>query len=292
MFDGIIKNMLTDLARAGLVGFAAYLGLQPNSSTYNEFVAGGLSVFAGVWMWWENRGHQQITDALKNVTNKTTVGAALASPGTGNGGKAIAALSLFVLASLGYGMCGPARAQMAVKAPPVVATPVCATSFCTGFYAGGGFDGNGTNADIIGSGLDNSVFGAGAVPSLQAGYQYWNGSVFIDGEAGIGYLVPSKGVTGAGILAYQEMQLGGKLSGLLGTSAPITVPSALSADLISLYVALGVAEMTGTNGLSSGAGAKFVLGPNALLDLGYRYIPFNNGKNDNLVRVRFSYIFK
>jgi opacity protein-like surface antigen len=205
-----------------------------------------------------------------------------------------------ILATLLACAAPAAAADMPIKAAPYAAIPVCATSFCTGWYVGGGFDGNGTNADIIGSGLDNSVFGAGAIPSVQGGFQYWNGTYFIDGEVSVGYSIPTSGTVIAqrGALGIQELQVGGKLSGLLGTSSPITVPSVLTADLISLYAAIGVAEEVGATALSSGAGAKFVCGSNCLIDLGYRYLPFNSTsgnlsvKADNLVRVRFSYIFK
>ena len=198
--------------------------------------------------------------------------------------------------------------------PPVVfkaavAVPSCTTSLCTGFYVGGGIDGNGTSADILGSGLDGSVFGGGAIPTIDAGYQLWNSAnnIFFDIEAGAGYAVPVASTINAvnvnpaqkGWLAYQELQVGGKLSGLLGTSSqPITTPSALLSDLIAPYVALGVAEESGATGLETGAGAKFAITPNGVLDVGYRYIPFNSTdgvttlKADNLVRIRFNYIFK
>jgi opacity protein-like surface antigen len=285
MFDSFIKNLLSDAAKNIVGGFAVYLvsvGILPTSME-NNFVAVGVTIVLGIYTWYENNKTTLVADAAKIGTSSKTLSAAVAKTSA-----ATAAMLLFAVMLFG----SDARAQMLTKAPPVAPTPVCATSFCSGFYAGAGFDGNGTNADIIGSGLDNSVFGGGAVPSVQAGYQYWNGSLFIDGEGSIGYLVPAKGVSGAGALGIEEMQLGGKLSDLLGNSAPVTVPSAISADLISLYAAIGVAEMSGSNGFDSGAGAKFVLGPNMLMDLGYRYLTFNNGKNDNLVRVRFSYIFK
>jgi opacity protein-like surface antigen len=196
--------------------------------------------------------------------------------------------------------------RLPVKAP-LAAVPVCTTSFCTGFYFGAGFDGNGSNADILGSGLSGSVFAAGAVPSVQAGYQLWNGTLFLAGEVGAGYVIPSASTINSvsvdpaqkGWLAYQEAQLGGTLSGLLGTgSTAVTVPNGLLVDLIAPYVALGVAEEQHATGLETGAGAKFVITPNGVLDVGYRYIPFNSTvlgvtqKADNLVRVRFSYIFK
>ena len=194
------------------------------------------------------------------------------------------------------------------KAPIVRAapTPVCTTSFCTGFYFGGGIDGNGTNADILGSGLSGSVFGAGAIPSVDAGYQFWNGSILYGVEVGVGYVVPTASSINTvdvnpaqkGFIGYQELQVGGKLSGLFGTnSPPPTVPTLLAADLIAPYVAIGVGETTGATALSTGAGLKFAISANGLLDIGYRFMPFNSTsgpvvvKNDNLIRVRFNYVY-
>lgn len=187
-------------------------------------------------------------------------------------------------------------------------TPACAIAFCTGPYAGGGLDGNGTSADIIGSGLNGSVFGAGAIPSIDAGYQYWNGSILFDGEAGIGYAMPSRNsVNGlnaspgqTGWLAYQEFQVGGQLSGLLGqNSQPVTVPTALAPYLIAPYAAIGVAEQQGgSTGMDVGAGLKFAFSPNLLLDLGYRHYSLTTvsgpvvTKDDNLIRLRLNYVFK
>jgi opacity protein-like surface antigen len=205
------------------------------------------------------------------------------------------------LISLGLlAMTVPAMAaDLPVKAPPLIPVSTCTTAFCTGFYLGGGIDGSGTNADIIGGGLDNSVFGAGAFPTVDGGFQIWNGSWLLAAEASVGYSVPTTGdVTSTGWLATQEMQLGGKLSGLLGTSQPITIPAAISADLIAPYVALGVGEEKGATAFESGAGAKFALGNNMMLDLGYRYLPFNSASGnvklnaDNLIRLRFDYVFK
>lgn len=193
-----------------------------------------------------------------------------------------------------------------VKAP----VPVCSIAFCTGFYVGGGLDGNGTSADILGSGLSGSVFGAGAVPSADAGYQFWNGSILLGGEAGIGYAIPMRSAVNgvntnpmqSGILAYQEFQVGGQLSGLLGQgsqpSQSITVPTALAPYLIAPYAAVGVAEGQGVAGMDVGAGLKFAFSPNLMLDLGYRHLNLQtisgpvDTKAENLIRLRLNYVFK
>ena len=191
-------------------------------------------------------------------------------------------------------------------APPV---PTCAIAFCTGFYVGGGMDGNGTSADIIGSGLTGSVFGGGAIPSADVGYQYWNGSILLGGEAGAGYAIPMRssvngvdtGLGQTGWLAYQEFQAGGQLSGLLGQGSQpgVTVPTALAPYLIAPYAAVGVAEAQGGSaGTDIGVGVKFAFSPNLLLDVGYRHYNLTTvsgpvvAKDDNLIRLRLNYVFK
>jgi opacity protein-like surface antigen len=205
-------------------------------------------------------------------------------------------------------------AAQAADLPPVYKAPVtsavygspCTTAYCTGFYAGVQLDGNGTNADILGSGLDGSVFAGGAVLGAQAGWQYWNGTMFFGVEAGIGDQVNagtsinSVGSNETGYLAYQELQAGGTLSGLFGGSPAINVPTALSTDLIALYAAVGVAERPFATGWETGAGAKFTFPQttHVLLDIGYRYINYGTAQtgaisfnSENLIRVALSYKF-
>ena len=74
MFDGIIKNMLTDLVRGIMIAIAGSLGL--SGSIRDQFIAGGLAIFAGLWMWYENSGHQEIVELLKKSTKTVTLDAA------------------------------------------------------------------------------------------------------------------------------------------------------------------------------------------------------------------------
>jgi opacity protein-like surface antigen len=328
MFDGIFKNYLSDVIKAGIIAACAHFGLATDAPLTVQLVALSATIVTMIFAWYENGGNQKIIEALKRATQTKTLASAMADTGdvrsipgsvppeetvharrilgmsaTGDlappnsANRGSIAGQIVVLAILGSSIVwGSARAQMATKAPPV---STCTTAFCTGPYVGGGLDGNGANADIIGSGLDQSVFGAGAYPTLDGGYQIWNGKWLLAGEAGIGYSIPaSGGVTSSGWLAYEEMQIGGTLSALFGTSSPITVPSAISADLIAPYIALGTGQEMSATAFETGAGAKFAIGNNMLLDLGYRYLPFNtnNGgvalKADNLIRLRFNYVFK
>ena len=54
---------------------------------------------------------------------------------------------------------------------------------------GGGLSGAGSNADIIGSGINGSVFAGGITPTLDAGYQYVNGNWLFGAEFDLGYTV-------------------------------------------------------------------------------------------------------
>ena len=199
-------------------------------------------------------------------------------------------------------------ADLSVKSPVAASSVLgsCTTTACTGFYAGFGFAGNGTNADIIGSGLTGSVFAGGGIPFIDAGWQLWNGKYFIGAEVGGGYQINTPGsVNGmqsneTGYDFYQEVQVGGTLSSLFGSaSAPVTIPTGLTADLIAPYVAIGADERSFGTGWRTGAGAKFALAPTMILDVGYRYINYGsasvgglNFNAENLVFVKFDVPFR
>src|SRR5947209_18566166 len=83
---------------------------------------------------------------------------------------------------------------VATKAPAYV--PTCTVANCTGFYIGGHIEGEGSNADIIGSGINGSIFAGGAGLGIHAGYQLWNGQFFAAGEVGGTYDTGGKTVIG------------------------------------------------------------------------------------------------
>jgi opacity protein-like surface antigen len=309
MFDGILKNMATDLARKGLIAFAAYLasvGVLPSTGE-NDFVAACLALLAVAWSWYEKIGQQKVTDALKTVTGRTTIAAATTVANNNPSAMAGVRLLPFIAGALLFGAHYANAADLIpTKAPPSTTTQ-CTIIQCTGFYAGGGFAGNGTNADILGSGLSGSVFGAGAIPFVDAGWQYWNSKLFIAAEVGVGNQLNMGGLNinnENGVFAYQEIQIGGSLYGLFGAqTAPITVPQTLTADLIAPYVAMGIVERPFGNGWQTGAGAKFTIAPNTFLDIGYRYINYGSAtvgvgagaaaqfNAENLVRLSINYKF-
>src|SRR5215467_13864788 len=85
----------------------------------------------------------------------------------------------------------PVRRGLATD--PTVPVP-CGAMACSGIYVGGHVEGEGSNADILGSGINGSIFANGAGLGLHAGYQLWNGSFFAAGEIGGTYNVGSRTV--------------------------------------------------------------------------------------------------
>lgn len=270
MFDGIIKNTISDVLKSLLVAAAGYLGI--GGTTEQQFVAGGMALFAGLWMWYENKGHQQIVDLLKKTTDTKSLPVAKSIAQN----RVVSGIVLALFALLIY--ASDARAQMVVKAPPLPVAPLaqsCLTS-CSVWFAGGGIGGSGSNLDIIGGGLDNSVFANGGMAFVNAGAMYATAQYFLSAEFGGGYLFgPASSIAGAsasesGAIGFAFAEAGGNLAGLFGTAPSISVNNALITDLISLYAGVGpVIQSTGTYWGTVG-GARYALG-SILLDVKYIY---------------------
>lgn len=187
---------------------------------------------------------------------------------------------------------------------PTASTPLS----CSGWFVGAGLAGQGSNADIIGSGVNGSVFAGGIEPFVDGGYQYMQGNWIFGADISAGYAIKSTlaingiggGMSGARITEF--FKVGGNLSGLLGTAAPITVPASLANSVLGLYVGIGASQwqLSGNSwatGATSGAGILFDIGPRWFGDLGYRYTNFNSAKdgtgvtinNDQSVRLSINY---
>jgi hypothetical protein len=188
-------------------------------------------------------------------------------------------------------------ADMAVKAVPLAPQPVlCTTNQCSVLFGGINLLGQGSNIDIIGQGVSNSIFANGGMVGGTVGGQYWNSGIFLGVEnmAGWSFGSPASvngtGVTQQGGLDVLWFEAGGSLGDLFGSgAAPVTINSALASDLISLYFGTGPAQPFGNSSLgtksfwTSGAGARYLL-PNAsrpiLID--FKYIYGNNQNNVGL----------
>lgn len=196
-------------------------------------------------------------------------------------------------------------ADLPVKAPTLplftgtpctVATATTPLS-CSGFYFGAGIAGEGSNADIVGNGINGSVFAGGMTPTLDFGYQYAKGNWVFAAEFDAGYAIGS-GVSAAnalgsvagntnGIRLAEIIKLGGNLSGLLGTQAPITIPPQLAAAVLAPYVGTGAAQWQLVNAWANGtvgaAGILFDIGPQWFGDLRYTYTSFNGARSQGIV---------
>lgn len=194
------------------------------------------------------------------------------------------------IASLAMLFSPTARAaDLAVKAPQgFFASTPCTIQACSGWYAGFGLTGNGTNADIVGNGINGSVFAEGGQIDLHGGYQMWNGQWFGAVEAGAGYRYTNGGVPDAGtkFVGYEIVKLGYGLQGLInpstasttpGQAPPINVPAAIANALISPYLAFGGIQTRGVSVWANGAGAEFILASHYNLDLRYMYAPSQEG---------------
>lgn len=220
--------------------------------------------------------------------------------------------SLFALAAV-MTLCVPARAaDLATKAPALAFANPCTIATastplsCSGFYVGGGISGQGSNANIIGNGINGSVFAGGMVPDAAVGYQYMQGNWIFGAELSMGYAVDSNVAVNAvgtnvnGLRITELFKAGGNLSALLGTQAPITIPPSLAAAVLGPYVAIGSSQwqMAGAwaSGMTSGAGVLFDIGPRWFGDLRYTYTDFKGAKvngitveNDQSLRIGFNY---
>jgi hypothetical protein len=196
---------------------------------------------------------------------------------------------------------GCAQAQVVYKAPPVktrtvFAPPNCTTNQCSVWFAGGNVLGMGSNVDIIGQGISNSIFANGGMVTGTIGAQFWNNGIFFGAENMLGYAFGAPtSINGSGISLTGGMDIlwfeaGGSLGDLFGSGAtPVPIYNALASDLISLYFGTGPAIPLGNSSLgtqsfwTSGAGARYLI-PNVswpiLLDI--KYIYGNNQNNTGL----------
>jgi hypothetical protein len=181
-----------------------------------------------------------------------------------------------------------------LKAP--VAPVACNLTQCNVWFIGAGIFGAGSNIDIIGQGISNSVFANGGLVMADVGGQMWYNNMFLGAEnmAGWAFGSPSS-INGAsttmqGGLDVFWMEAGGSLGTLFGSGAqPVQINSALASDLISLYVGTGPAQPIGNSSLgtksfwTTGAGARYLIPAPSPILLDIKYIFGNNQNNVGLV---------
>lgn len=225
--------------------------------------------------------------------------------------KALVALALLV-------PLGAQAADLPVLPPlkaPLLPSTLCTTTSCSGFYVGVDLTGMGSNLDILGSGLNGSVFAGGMMIGGHAGYQLWNGAYFAAVEAGCAYdmmqnLNAIGGTPNNRFLCMEKVKAGAQLAGLFGVGTgaqavpsqgpiPINIPALLQNSLMSPFVVLGAAERYSRTGMVTGAGASFVLSSNISTTFEYNHINYNKGNvtpvatlnTEDLVRASIDYHF-
>lgn len=226
-------------------------------------------------------------------------------PSSGSVGSraAIGALAAFLLLSGGEARAADVTAPAFPVKVPTYAD--CTPASCSGWYAGVGLTGNGTNADIIGSGINQSVFAAGGIIDLHGGYQLWNGTYLFAAEAAIGNQFSNGPINQFGaktLVGYEIVKLGGSLTNLFSQGASpapgqaptsFSLPGSISQALISPYFAMGAIQRAGVNEWATGAGVEFALAQGWNLDTRYMYAPAQQGLSAlNMVTIGLNYHFK
>jgi len=185
---------------------------------------------------------------------------------------------------------------------PALAAPVsrCAPGACSGWYAGFGLIGNGTNADIVGNGINGSVFAAGGAVDIHGGYQLWNGALFAAAEASLGYEfssptsnVPVANNIGSSFVGMELVKLGYNFfpsqQAALTTSSQAPVPLTVPANLLAAttpYLVFGGMQRHGISEWVNGAGVETVIAQGWSSRAEYLYAPSQQGQPSNqIVRI-------
>lgn len=156
------------------------------------------------------------------------------------------------------------------KAVRAIAPVACTITTCSGWYVGGHIEGVGSNADILGSGINGSIFANGAGLGGHFGYQVWNGNFFFGGDVGAtGYTGGTSIIATAANInptwsADYLAKVGYGLQGLFN-SGPTNAPPAniiqqLNANVISPYFIVGGRTRNFGTGLVTGGGMEYAIG--------------------------------
>jgi opacity protein-like surface antigen len=173
------------------------------------------------------------------------------------------------------------------KAPAVI--PCQSIQSCSGWYADFGILGDGTNANIIGGGLSNSIASNGAAVMIGGGYQYWAGSVLAGVQLNGGYefanATSGAPVIGGKFVGTELIQLGYNFfpSSQSSTTAPSQSPIALTvpANLLATttpYFNFGGMQRRGISEGVTGAGLQTVFAAGWSSAVDYLYAPSQQGQ--------------
>lgn len=198
-------------------------------------------------------------------------------------GAALAALALPAVA-----------ADMAVKAQPNIVGTFggCAPQSCSGWYAGFGILGDGNNADVVGNGVNGSVFSTGGALKVQGGYQLWNGNWFAAIEGSVGYEFTTNATAGiitkdggSRFIGTELVKLGYNFFPSPQSASPAPgqspVPLSVPANLLASstpYLTFGGMQRKGNNQWVNGAGIQTIIAAGWSTDVKYLYAPAQNGE--------------
>src|SRR5262249_29833108 len=148
----IARHLLTKLA-----GVLVAHGVMTSTAT-EQFIGAGLFMLGIAWSAYQKYGKVLIDAALARKHGIASL---------------CVLMALLALADRALAADMPAKAAAAQPAQPS-----CTPQVCSGFYIGGNLIGVGSNIDVLGSGINNSVFAGGAMLGANLGYQFWNGRMF------------------------------------------------------------------------------------------------------------------
>jgi hypothetical protein len=185
-------------------------------------------------------------------------------------------------------------ADLPVMKAPAAAPVTCAPGSCSGWYSGFGFMGEGTNVDIVGVGLNNSLFSAGGAIKVQGGYQLWSGPLLAAIEGGLGYEFTTANSAnlvvapkfGSKFIGTELIKLGYNFfpSSQSATTAPSQSPLPLlvPANLLAAstpYFTFGGMQRNGKSLWVNGAGIDTVIAAGWSTSVKYLYAPAQQGQN-------------
>lgn len=287
-----IAGLLARHALTSIAGWLAAHGLMAADPSATEaFIGAGMLILGIGWSAYVKYG-------------KALVDAAFAKK------HGVASLMLIIFA---LAMMSEARAaDMPVKAqaqPAQLSLPSCTLQQCSGFYVGANITGVGSNIDILGGGVNGSLFAGGAMMGANVGYQFWNGKVFFAFEVSGDYDTMGAASSNGRWFASEVVKLGMGLQGLFGAPTapttptqspiPISVPQSIAQALVSPYVLIGAAQRPGRTGWATGGGMDFVIAQNWNLDLAYMHVKYGDKSllpgltedSENLVKLSLNYKF-
>ena len=205
-------------------------------------------------------------------------------------------LAIALLATTAFAADLPAQT---IPFPTKAPASGCTTTNCSGWELGVTLMGVGENLNVLGNGLQGSLFAGGGGLGLNAGYQFWNGQYYFAFE-GFGTYDPTNNAAGGKYLFGTMLQVGMGLQGLLGAPAApttpsqspvaLTVPAQLASALASPFLEVGPRWRPWGTGWASGAGFDFVLASGWNAKIAYDYAQYKGAvvPSENIVRIELN----